>query len=73
MVSEVRFWVQFLSATQFFAMRIPLSLAFAEPIGTAVPEREQAIPIAVAHMQQGEYWTSIRSALTASISHVFYY
>jgi hypothetical protein len=73
MVSKLRFWVQFPSATQFFAVRIPPSLAFAEPIGTAVPEREQTIPIAAAHTQQGEYWTSIRSVLTASISHVFYY
>jgi hypothetical protein len=57
MVPESRSWVQFLPATQFFAAGIPPSLASAGPADTAVPEREQAAPTAVALTQEGEYWT----------------
>jgi hypothetical protein len=44
MVSESRSLVQFPLTTQFFATRIPPSLASAGPTGTAAPEREQAAP-----------------------------
>jgi hypothetical protein len=57
MVLEPRSWVQFLMAAQFFATRIPPSLASTGPAGTAAPEREQAAPTAVTHTQEGEYWT----------------
>jgi hypothetical protein len=57
MVPELRSWVQFPPATQFFAARIPPSLASSGPTGTAAPEREQAAPTAAAHTQEGEYWT----------------
>jgi hypothetical protein len=57
MVSEPRSWVQFHLATQFFAARIPPSLASTGPAGTAVPEREQAVPTATVHTQEGECWT----------------
>jgi hypothetical protein len=49
MVSELRSCVQFPPATQFFATRIPPSLASAVPAGTAAPEREQVAPTAAAH------------------------
>jgi hypothetical protein len=55
MVPELRSWVQFPSATQFFAARIPPSLASAEPADTAAPEWEQAAPTATARTQEGEY------------------
>jgi hypothetical protein len=57
MVSELRSWVQFPLATQFFATRIPPSLASAGSAGRAVPEREQAALTAAAHTQEGECWT----------------
>jgi hypothetical protein len=57
MILELRSWVQFPPATQFFAARIPPSLASAGPIGTAAPEREQAAPTATAHTQEEECWT----------------
>jgi hypothetical protein len=53
MVPESRSWVQFSSATQFSAARIPPSLAFTEPIGTVAPKREQARPTATARTQEG--------------------
>jgi hypothetical protein len=48
MVPEPRSWVQFPSATQFFAARIPPSLASAGSAGMAAPEREQAAPTVAA-------------------------
>jgi hypothetical protein len=54
MVPEPRSWVQFPPVTQFFAARIPPSLASAGPAGTAAPEREQAAPTAAARTQEGE-------------------
>jgi hypothetical protein len=56
MVSELRSWVQFPSIMQFFAARIPPSLASARPAGTTTPEREQAAPTAPARTQEGECW-----------------
>jgi hypothetical protein len=53
MVPESRSWVQFPPATQFFAARIPPSLAFAGSVGTTVPEWEQAAPTTVARTQEG--------------------
>jgi hypothetical protein len=57
MVSEPRSWVQFPLTTQFFAARIPPSLASAGSAGTAAPERQQAAPTAVTHTQEEECWT----------------
>jgi hypothetical protein len=57
MILELKSWVQSPPATQVFVMRIPPSLESARPVGTAKPEREQAVPIAVARMQEGECWT----------------
>jgi hypothetical protein len=57
MVSEPRSWVQFSPATQFFAARIPPSLASVGPAGMAALEREQAASIITAHTQEGECWT----------------
>jgi hypothetical protein len=57
MVSKLRSWVQFSLVTQFFAARIPPSLASAGPAGRAAPEREQTALTAAAHMQEGECWT----------------
>jgi hypothetical protein len=59
MVLESRSWVPFPRATQFFAARIPLSLASAGPAGMATPEREQAVPTAAARTQEGECWTIV--------------
>jgi hypothetical protein len=52
MVSEPRTWVQFPPTTQFFAARIPPSLASAGPVDTTTPEREQAAPIVVARSKR---------------------
>jgi hypothetical protein len=57
MVSKLRSWVQFPPGTQFFAARIPRSLASAGPVGTAASEQEQAAPTAATHTQEEEYWT----------------
>jgi hypothetical protein len=57
MVPKPRSWVQFRPATQFFAARIPPSLASAGSVGTAASEREQTTPTAAAHTQEGECWT----------------
>jgi hypothetical protein len=57
MVSKPRSWVQFPPVTQFFAVRIPPSLASAESADTAAPEREQPVPTAATHMQEEECWT----------------
>jgi hypothetical protein len=54
MVSELRSWVQFPLATQFFAARISLSLVSVGPADTAASEWEQAVPTAVAHTQEGK-------------------
>jgi hypothetical protein len=59
MVPEPLSWVQFPPATQFFAARIPPSLASAGSAGMATPEREQTAPTAVAHTQEGECWTIV--------------
>jgi hypothetical protein len=55
MVLEPISWVQFPLTTQFLAVCIPLSLAFAGPTGTAAPEREQPAPTAMAHTQEEKY------------------
>jgi hypothetical protein len=55
MISELRSWVQFPLATQFPIARIPPSLASVGPAGMAAPKREQAAPIIVTRMQEGEY------------------
>jgi hypothetical protein len=52
MVSELRSWIQFPPATQFFTARIPPSLAFVGTVGTAAPEREQAAPTRVARRRE---------------------
>jgi hypothetical protein len=59
MVLELKSWVQspLPPATQVFVARILPSLASVGPVGTAKPEREQAVPIAVTRMQEGECWT----------------
>jgi hypothetical protein len=49
LVSESRSCFQFSSATQFFAARIPSSLAFAGSAVTATSEREQAALTVAAH------------------------
>jgi hypothetical protein len=54
MVPELRSWVQFPPAMQFFTAHIPSSLASAGSAGTAAPEREQAAPTAAARTQEGE-------------------
>jgi hypothetical protein len=54
MVPELRSWVQFLLATQFFVARIPPSLASARSTGTITLERVQAAPTAAARMQEGD-------------------
>jgi hypothetical protein len=55
MVSEPRTWVQFPPTTQFFAARIPPSLAFVGPVDMTTPERKQAAPTVVARTQEKEY------------------
>jgi hypothetical protein len=57
MVPDLRSWVQFSPATQFSVAHIPPSLMSTRPTGMAMPEREQAAPIVVAHTWEGEYWT----------------
>jgi hypothetical protein len=59
MVSKARSWVQFHSATQFSAAHISPSLASAGSVGTATPEREQAVSTTVVCMQEGECWTIV--------------
>jgi hypothetical protein len=59
MVPESRSWVQFPPVTQFFAVRIPPSLASAGPAGMATPEREQAAATDATHTQEGECWTIV--------------
>jgi hypothetical protein len=54
MVPELRFWVQFLPATQFFAARIPPSLASTRSTGTVTLERVQAASTVAARMQEGD-------------------
>jgi hypothetical protein len=54
----VCYWTDGLhTATQFSIARIPPSLVFTGPAGTAVPEQEQASPTAAARTQEGEHWT----------------
>jgi hypothetical protein len=52
MVAEPMSCVQFPPATQFSVACMPPSLASAGPVGTAMPEQEQAGPIAAAHTQK---------------------
>jgi hypothetical protein len=53
MIPELRSWVQFLSVTQFSAVRISPSLASVGSVGTTTPEQEQTMP--TTHTQEGEY------------------
>jgi hypothetical protein len=57
MVPELRSWVQFPLATQFFIVHILPSLVSAGSVGMATPEWEQAAPIVTALMQERECWT----------------
>jgi hypothetical protein len=49
MIPKSKSWVQFSPATQFFATRIPPSLASVGPTDTATPEWEQLAPTAATH------------------------
>jgi hypothetical protein len=71
MVPELRSWVQFPLATQFFTARILPSLASSGPVGTAAPEREQANSRG-SHVGGGMLDYSIIGLLTPSISPRFY-
>jgi hypothetical protein len=55
MIPELRSWVEFPLATQFPAACIPPSLASVGPTDMTAAEREQAAPITVTRMQEGEY------------------
>jgi hypothetical protein len=70
MVPEPRFWVQFLTATQFFVALIPPSLASAGTGGTIASEREQAALTAATHTHEGECWTIAQKVLLPILYHL---